>query len=1063
MTKTWTHNSNSVGRRSLSLLLTRAGRLGNCKATGSRAVSTFLSIISIFLLVSCFATPAFADALDPKLLESLSRVDSSAPYTVEENKTAVYNIESQGPVAVESLLSILKDPASKYRAQAAFVLGKLAPSDEVVRALTAALSATEPHVVAAAATALGEIGPPTAVSAVPELLNTAQRESKKVRVTAIVVTSKGSAPQQTEVIQGNAEVKAAVAKALGKLGNAAKAGYKTLLLLLDDPDASVRDSAARSLTKVGGDSSELLTALTLLLHDSNLHVRNAALEGLGELNGDSAVIIPKLIDLFEREDRLLSNDSELFFGVGTAIAKYGADAVAPLMVALSDKNKQAGAAYTLGLLGTPALPAVPKLIQLAKSGVFPVDHWAMESLAKLGPLTDEKPLDVLVYILGSKDESAQKSAIVAIIIYTDVMQTVESDVNDVHRLYKTIDALKRVKAVVKANHEIAQQTGVTEVKLDSYISIVRRIKDQQSGVIGKQLVEFAKEHKFALAPVAWVTFWTLFWSVIFFVKPASIVEINNRMSRVTDFSLMAMPLHHFFLVSLFRYHPHVLDAWVRSKLPRIQKCFEAKDTVAERDMYLPAPVVLNGKALATLSAPDLRACQHLSNRILFLIWGEGGLGKTTLACQIARWGMSEDPQTSLLGRPVIPIFIEHDLLIDSKQDMVLQTVRGQIALLIGEIPPPEDLVRQLLRQKRAMVIIDHFSEMLQSTRRFIRPGSATFFVNLMVITSRIDEPLDSAPKNTIRPMRIQGDRLSSFMEAYLTARGKRELFDDSEYFDHCRRLSVLVGKGNTTVLLAKLYADQMIASKEGPDPIALNKQLPDNIPDLMLCYLNELNKSARKNDPDNHAVQEYCKTIAWECVRPNFKPGAVKRTEAVEALKAGHELTDLEQASSRVKYLEERAHLLHPAGPAQDQLRFSLDPLVEYLAALKVMALNGSDTKEWRKIIDRAQELKKEGEVIDGFLLALIDCVKTKRSEWKVPHQILEELERLPAKPEPAVVKVEPSQVAKQEAAEEEPAVAAKEAPAVAAEEEPAVAANEEPALAQKEEKSQPEVSEADT
>jgi FOG: HEAT repeat len=831
MTKKCSHNLSFSGRRILSFLMVRdymwdtrtVRACGRSKAVGLLAVATFL-------LLNCFATPAFADAPDPKLLESLSKVDAVASYTAEVNKTALYNIESQGPIAVESLLAILKDPASKYRAQAAFVLGKLAPSDEVVRALTAALSATEPHVVAAAATALGEIGAPTATSAVSELINTAQRESRKVRVTAIVVTSKGSVPQQAEVIQGNAEVKAAVAKTLGKLGPAAKAGYRTLLLLLDDPDAGVRESAARSLTKVGGDSSELLTALTLLLHDSNFNVRGAALEGLRELKGDPSVIIPKLIDLFDREEQLLTNDDDLFFGVGIAISKYGPDSIPPLMVALSDKNKyvQAGAAFTLGLVGSPAIPAVPKLIELTKSD-FPVNHWAMFSLGRLGPLTDEAPLDVLVSNLGSNDESRQKSAIVSIITYTDVLQTVESDASDVHRLYKTIDALKRAKARIKDNHDL-EQTGVTEEKIDSYISIVRRIKDQQSGVLGKQFVDFAKEHKIALAPVAWVLFWSLFWSVVFFVRPASIVEINNRMSRVTDFSLMAMPLHHFFLVSLFRYHPHVLDAWVRSKLPRIRPCFEAKDTVAERDMYLPAPVVLNGKALATLSAPDLRACQHLSNRMLFLIWGEGGLGKTTLACQIARWGMSEEPGTSLLGRPVIPIFIEHDLLIDSKQDMVLQTVRGQIGLLTGEIPPPDDLVRQLLRQKRAMVIFDHFSEMLQSTRRFIRPGSATFFVNLMVITSRIDEQLDAAPKNTIRPMRIQGDRLSSFMEAYLTARGKRELFDDSEYFEHCKRLSVLVGKGNTTVLLAKLYADQMIASKEGQIQLRLRSSSRTTFP-----------------------------------------------------------------------------------------------------------------------------------------------------------------------------------------------------------------------------------------
>jgi hypothetical protein len=82
------------------------------------------------------------------------------------------------------------------------------------------------------------------------------------------------------------------------------------------------------------------------------------------------------------------------------------------------------------------------------------------------------------------------------------------------------------------------------------------------------------------------------------------------------------------------------------------------------------------------------------------------------------------------------------------------------------------------------------------------------------VTSRIEESLDGVTKTTIHPTRVQGNRLSSFTEAYLGQRGKRALFDDAEFFDDCRKFSAMVGDRNITVLLAKLYAEHMIASKE---------------------------------------------------------------------------------------------------------------------------------------------------------------------------------------------------------------------------------------------------------
>jgi HEAT repeat protein len=108
--------------------------------------------------------------------------------------------------------------------------------------------------------------------------------------------------------------------------------------------------------------------------------------------------------------------------------------------------------------------------------------------------------------------------------------------------------------------------------------------------------------------------------------------------------------------------------------------------------------------------------------------------------------------------------------------------------------------------------------------------------------------LGKVTKTTLKPLRIEGNRLSSFMEAYLTQRGKRDRFTDTEFFDACSRLSTMVGTRNITVLLAKLYAEQLIAAKEGTLVGAQGfAPLPDNIPDLMLSYLNSDLAPIRRN------------------------------------------------------------------------------------------------------------------------------------------------------------------------------------------------------------------------
>ncbi|MBD2080173.1 hypothetical protein [Leptolyngbya sp. FACHB-17] len=105
------------------------------------------------------------------------------------------------------------------------------------------------------------------------------------------------------------------------------------------------------------------------------------------------------------------------------------------------------------------------------------------------------------------------------------------------------------------------------------------------------------------------------------------------------------------------------------------------------------------------------------------------------------------------------------------------------------------------------------------------------------------------------------------MDAYLTAKGKRNLFEDDQYFEYLRRLSLIVTDAREiTLLFAKLYADLMIAVAERD----LSEDLAKNASDLMLSYVNELNRNVQEGKLEDATVQQALKLIAWECVHPTF-------------------------------------------------------------------------------------------------------------------------------------------------------------------------------------------------
>ena len=76
-------------------------------------------------------------------------------------------------------------------------------------------------------------------------------------------------------------------------------------------------------------------------------------------------------------------------------------------------------------------------------------------------------------------------------------------------------------------------------------------------------------------------------------------------------------------------------------------------------------------------------------------------------------------------------------------------------------------------------------------------------------------------------------------------------------------------------------------------------------------------------------------------------------------------------------------------------IRFSLDPLAEYLAALYLVEWCGKIEDMWKEFFENAEKQSGAPEAIRGFLLAVRDCCDVKGNGFGVPEEVNDALARL--------------------------------------------------------------------
>lgn len=835
-----------------------------------------------------------------------------------------------------------------------------------------------------AASKLRELGH-DAAPAVPALRVSLKDSDSVVRMysamalAAIGREARAAVPELIEALKDNdLLVRRRASSALGSLGPEAQAAVPVLIDLLKDRATSM--SSANALGDIGAGARDAIPALIDLLSDSDPEIRSSAAEALGGIGPEAKKAVPQLTELLKDQDPQVRNSAA--FGLGF-IGPTAVTAVPALIQALgdSDDGVRINAAQAIASIGPAATSAIPPLINLLKDQ--DAGSTASRALASLGPEA-KAAIPALIEASKSEDKILSRSAAVALGQIANSLSAAKA--TDAIGLLKDAQA-----SLLKSNDPEVRKEAETVKRNVSYLELLW----------WEQIKHWVRNHPyFTFAIVVWPAL-LLICLLLLWLHPIWLLEINETLSASLDVQLppwlggIKVPLRYFVLVGFFGYHPRVLDAWVVRHVAAARDQFSQKTTVEARKIHLPSPVELEKETLPELTPAHLRKA-FASKLACLLICAEGGAGKTSLACLLGKWAMSADASQRLCSHLMLPVLIDQDLEVRSKgnEQPFFKMISDQLRGLIAEAEPTAaGLLYQLLKRRRVLVIVDSFSEMSEATRGDILAGATDIPVNSLIITSRKNESLNSLPRSTIKPLRIKGNRIASFLEVYLAHLGKRELFDDDEdFFDACRRLSSIVGERDITALLAKLYADQIVRTKERVS----NEDLPENIPELMLCYLNDINRGASATEPDDATVHRVSEIIAWECLRGTLRPMAASLKDVLSALGGERKALPL------TRYLEHKLKIIYVVGVGRDRIRFSLDPLCEYLAALHLVNEYGNNEDLWRNFLNLAKESITESGSVE-FLLATRDCCLSGENE-RAPAFVVDELANL-AGLDPAEVK----------------------------------------------------------
>jgi HEAT repeat protein len=654
--------------------------------------------------------------------------------------------------------------------------------------------------------------------------------------------------------------------------------------------------------------SEAVTALTGALADRTLgddprhqEFGRTVADALGRFHPASSSAVETvstlLVDITNRlqdihmvkpSDRGLSAFQIALTGALSQMGPAAKAAIPRLRVMLQSNDPQAqqAAAYALRNIGPAAAQAAPELIASLENGDANVRQAAAFALGRTRPKGNdgERSVSALAAALGDTDPGVREAAAAALGEFPAseskaALRELTASLEDIDPYVRSASAkslsaiaeklnkcpradakqvLPRLEATVLALRRAAKSNSVEDPSSDSAIDALTQVEETIRHIHGSRFVVLIRQQPFISSLAIAYVLYLLFLLFVLRFWPTRLLHWNESLDRLAIEGVplpahlaalvgpIKVPIRYVLLIGFFRYKSKVLDAWVAEHSSAASSNLARRTTVRARQTYVSLPVQLddgNSTTLLHLTPQSLHStCSQ--NRWCIRVIGEGGSGKTTLACQMARWALAEDPGARLCpDRRAIPILIEPGMIADSEKGAAFRNViRTQVKAVTGTSEVPSDaLLDQLLQTRRVIVILDGASEMeataVQGPEKL--GIDSDFPACALIVTARTIDPFTQSVYTDLLPSRIDTEHLSPFMNAYLR-QANLEL-EDANLFEACRRLSVMVGKRRgITPLLAELYAKALIkvyGQRDSP------QNLPSTIPELIVQYLDDLSSS----------------------------------------------------------------------------------------------------------------------------------------------------------------------------------------------------------------------------
>jgi hypothetical protein len=327
---------------------------------------------------------------------------------------------------------------------------------------------------------------------------------------------------------------------------------------------------------------------------------------------------------------------------------------------------------------------------------------------------------------------------------------------------------------------------------------------------------------------------------------------------------------------------------------------------------------------------------------------------------------------------MIPIFLEEET------DDLIAAVTRQLRKMVGPEELDDSLVHSLLRNQRLLVIFDALSERTAETKKHVQSIHGTAIVSALVVTSRVAPEFGPTKVTELWPERIDAKTLFYFLTEYLHRTKSDELFPGHHALQLGGRLNSLVEGGSqylvVTPLLVRLFVDNAIEQRKRNQSI---EDLPVSVAETMLEYLRRVNPQ----DPDtpnriaNETMIQASRVLGRCSLGEDYVPRDIYGDVAHQALSAAGIETPPADIVARLVLngvLEQRDR------GGTKLLRFGLDSLAEYLAALDWLDEHRNDSAKWAIWLAELERVDGYPESIRGFLVALEDCVQTYGEELAI-------------------------------------------------------------------------------